>query len=224
MGPNGVHAIAVEEVGCDLVPGSRQWLEARRSGIGGSDVAAVVHLSQWRSAFEVFLDKRGELPLQEDNEPMRWGRILEPVIRHEYEETTGFLVEPVPMLRCVKHPYMLANLDGLVSEHKRVVELKTARTAEGWGEDGSDEVPLPYVMQVQHYLFITGFEVADVAVLIGGSDFRIMHIEPDRELQDMLVESEYAFWQRVQRNDPPPVQDIARCPHAVRPPGQRAVR
>jgi len=203
-------AVAVEEVGHGLKPGSREWLEARRSGIGGSDVAAVVDLSPWRSAFEVFLDKRGELaePMP-DSEPMRWGRILEPVLREQYELQTGRTVKAdVPMLRCVAHPHMLANLDGIEPSYKRVIEFKTARSGNGWGEDGSDQVPLAYMLQVQHYMYITGFEMADVAVLIGGCDFRIMHIDADRDLQDMLVEAEHVFWQRVQNNDPPPCRDI----------------
>jgi putative phage-type endonuclease len=199
-------------------PGSKEWLIARRKGIGGSDAAASIDMSPWMSAFELFLDKRNErLPSIEENvEPKRWGQILEPAIRDEYGRRTGLVVERVPMLRSVTHPFMLANLDGIVREtgahaltpSGRIVEIKTARTAEGWGEDGSDAVPLHYQLQCQHYMHVTGFQTTDVAVLIGGCDFRVLHVLADPELQEMLVAAEAEFWNRVLHNDPPPPRDL----------------
>ena len=35
------------------------WLEERRKGIGGSDVAAIMGLSPWKTAYQVYQDKRG---------------------------------------------------------------------------------------------------------------------------------------------------------------------
>jgi putative phage-type endonuclease len=202
----------------NLVPGSSEWLKARRLGIGGSDVAAILGLSPWVTAYEVFLDKRGQLPLAaNDSGPLRWGRLLEPVLKQEYGHRTGFAVATVPMLRSHHHPFMLANLDGLVTQgpgwwavpDSRVVEFKTARSDWDWGEDGSDGVPLYYLLQVQHYMLITGCTLADVAVLIGGSDFRILHVVADAELQAMLLQAELEFWTRVENNDPPPPANIA---------------
>jgi predicted phage-related endonuclease len=70
-------------------------------------------------------------------------------------------------------------------------------------------VPQAYLFQVQHYMAVTGYPVADIAVLIGGSDFRIYTVEADRELHDMLVTAEAAFWQRVQNNEPPEPVSLA---------------
>lgn len=66
-----------------------EWHEQRRAGIGGSDVAALLGLSKWKSPYQLFLEKTGNAPPQEDNEAMYWGRMLEPVIRDAYEEKTG---------------------------------------------------------------------------------------------------------------------------------------
>jgi predicted phage-related endonuclease len=96
---------------------------------------------------------------------------------------------------------MLANLDGVADN--RVLEIKTARTAKGWGEEGSDLIPLPYLIQVQHYMAVTAFPVADVAVLIGGSDFRLYEVPADAELQAGIIEQEAELWGRIQRRDPP---------------------
>lgn len=188
-------------------PTRAEWLAQRRTGIGGSDVAAILGLSKWSTPLQVYQQKRGELGEQPENDAMRWGRYLEPVVRQAYADETGNEVRVLPtMIRHPAHDFMVANLDGFVApEHapRRVFEAKTARSAEGWGEPGTDQIPQPYLLQVQHYLAVTGFIVADVAVLIGGSDFRLYEVPEDRELQEMLVDAEHEFWRRVQRGDPP---------------------
>lgn len=179
------------------------WLEQRRLGIGGSDVAPILGLSKWRTPLDVYLDKRGEGHEDQDNEPMLWGRALEPVIRQQYADRTGRTVlVPDRMLVHPQHGFMIANVDGL-TEDRRVFEAKNARSGQGWGEPGTDEIPEAYYLQTQHYLAVTTYTVADIAVLIGGSDFRIYHVEADTGLQADMIEAEAAFWQRVLDGTPP---------------------
>jgi putative phage-type endonuclease len=184
---------------------SREWHLARSTGIGGSDVAAILGLSKWSTALEVYLSKRGESQPTEDNKAMQWGRYLEPVIRQAYSDATGNEVRiPETMLRHPKHDFMIANLDGVIADRTgRIFEAKTARSSEGWGEPGTDQVPEAYLLQVQHYMEVTAIPVADIAVLIGGSDFRIYEVEADRELQEMIIAAEAEFWSRVQAGNPP---------------------
>jgi putative phage-type endonuclease len=185
------------------------WLLERRKGIGGSDAAAVLGLSKWKTPLQVYLEKRGELVSTPDNESMLWGRALEPVIRQQYAERTGRVVRvPESIITHQKYAFMIANLDG-VTDDLRVVEVKTARSGQDWGEPGSDEVPQSYLLQVQHYMAVTGLKVADIAVLIGGSDFRIYEVLADQELQDMLIAGEAEFWQRVVDCNPPEPVSLA---------------
>lgn len=179
-----------------------EFLAARRRGIGGSDVAPILGLSKWRTPLDVYISKVSDALDDEETESMRWGNLLEGVIRDEYARRTGYVVERPPMLTHPEHSFIIANLDGM-TECGRVVEIKTARDGAGWGEEGSDEVPDAYALQVQHYMLVTGAEVADVAVLIGGSEFRVYTIEADTELHEALIEVESEFWGRVQRRDPP---------------------
>lgn len=181
----------------------KAWLAERRTGIGGSDVAGILGLSLWTTPLAVYLDKIGQAPETDDNAPMKWGRYLEPVIRQAYSDETGRTVRTMGMIRHPVREFMLANIDGFTDDG-RLLEVKTARTAEGWGEVGTDQIPTPYMLQVQHYLEVTGFEFADVAVLIGGSDFRIYEVGVDPELIHLIVEAEAEFWRRVQQRDPPP--------------------
>lgn len=175
-----------------------EWLKARRTGIGGSDAPAVLGLSKYKTPFQVFQEKAGLVESTPDNENMLWGRVLEPVIRQQYAERTGRTVRiPADMLRHSAHDFMIANVDG-VTDDGRLLEIKTARTAKDWGEPGSDQVPQAYLIQVQHYLAVTALPVADVAVLIGGSDYRQYEIPADEELQEMIIEGEAEFWNNLQ--------------------------
>ena len=180
-----------------------KWLEARRKGIGGSDAPAICGVSPWKTPLQVYMDKIGDLGPKEDTDPMFWGRTLEPVIRQRYADLTGrAVVVPDGILQHPEHDWMLANVDGLTDDG-RLVEVKTARTPQGWGDEGTDEIPEMYLIQVQHYLSITKLEVADIPVLFGGSDFRIYEVQADKELQDLIMEREAGFWKLVQARTPP---------------------
>lgn len=179
------------------------WHDQRKRGIGGSDAPAICGVSPWKSPYQVWLEKRGEAEPQEDNEPMFWGRTLEPVIRQRYADVTGRQVMlPNTILRHPNIEWMLANVDG-IADGGRVLEVKTARSPDGWGEPGSAEIPEPYIIQVQHYMVVTHLPVADVAALIGGNDFRIYEVPADPELQQLILDREAAFWEMVMNGTPP---------------------
>lgn len=181
-----------------------EWLKARRSGIGGSDVAAILGLSKWKTPLEIYNDKINEdLPVEESNPSIEWGNRLEPVIRQKYADETGLTVTiPNKTFRHPEYPFMIANVDGLLPDGS-VLEIKTARSGADWGEEGTDEIPEHYLTQVQHYMTVVGAKKCDIAVLIGASDFRIYHVDFDPEISDMLIEEEKAFWQRVVDRNPP---------------------
>lgn len=179
-----------------------EWLSLRRTGIGGSDAPAVAGVSEWRTPLDVYLEKRGEL-VNSETQPMRWGQLLEPVVRQEYADRTGrTVVVPQGIYRHPEHSFAIVSLDG-IADSERLYEGKTARTPDGWGKPGTDEIPIAYMLQVQHGMLVTGLPVADIAVLIGGQDFRIYTVEADAELQALLLGVETEFWQRVLSAEPP---------------------
>lgn len=182
---------------------SPEQIQARLTGIGGSDAAAALGLNPYRSAIDLWLEKRGEAPPFEGNAPTRWGQLLEPAIRQEYAEKTGRVVRlPTETLRHPELPFMLAHPDG-VTDCARLYEGKCARFPDGWGEPGSDQIPQHYLIQVQHNMLVVGVVIADVAVLIGGNDFRLYEVPADPELQEMIVAGEADFWQRVETERQP---------------------
>jgi putative phage-type endonuclease len=176
----------------------------RRSGIGGSDAAAAIGISRWRTPYELYLEKIGEAEPVPVTEPMRWGTLLEPVVAAEYSRRTGRQIETPPMLRHPVHEWMIGHIDRRVVGEPRIVEIKTTGIGIGWGEAGTDEIPLTYTCQVHHYLTLTGADVADVAVLIGGQDFRLYEVRRDDAIARELVEREHTFWWHVEHREPPP--------------------
>jgi putative phage-type endonuclease len=181
-------------------------LEARRSGCGGADAAAALGVSKIKTMRQLYGEKRGELEEAPGDEEVRWwGEALEPIVRQKYAERTGYEVRrPTQTLWSDKHPFMCAHLDGYVDTPRRGYEGKTAFLSTGWGEEGTDEIPVDYVIQVQHYMVITALPVFDVCSLIHRR-FAYYEVPEDRELQEMIVEGEADFMRRVREGDPPPI-------------------
>lgn len=177
----------------------------RRTGLGSSDAAAACGVHPFTTPYQLYLEKIGAAPPFEGNEFTKWGEYLEPAVRQEYAEQTGRTVRlPKTTFRHERYPFLLAHPDG-VTDDRRLYEGKNTRSYEGWGPSGSDEYPDHHYLQVQHGMLVLGLEVADLCVLIAGSDWRWYEIPADRELWQMLIEEEAAFWGRVERRDPPPL-------------------
>jgi putative phage-type endonuclease len=190
-----------------------EQLEERRSGIGGSDAAVVLGINPFRDPLSLYLDKRGELPEEDDKDKPAffWGSLLEGAICEAYSLQTGYkVIKQNQMLRSAEHPFMIANLDRRVvgTGIKRGFEAKSDAWGIGWGASGSDEIPAYIMCQVQHYLKVTGWDQFDLGVLIGNRDFRLYTIVPIEEIINQLVEAEQEFWDRVQAGvQPEPTWD-----------------
>lgn len=186
------------------------WLAERRQGIGASESAAVLGLSPYRTALDVYLDKVGDAPPLADSEAMYWGRELEGAILRRYMRDTGRELQTVQRTyRSELHPFMTATPDAVGAD--RLVEVKTAgmRSADQWGEPGTDAVPVQYLVQVTHQMIVTGHQLADLAVLIGGQDYRVYAVQLDAELAAAIIARETEFWQAVESRNPPAPTTLA---------------
>lgn len=180
-----------------------QWLEERRKGIGGSDVAAILGLSPWKTAFQVYQEKRKEIVDWQGNNLTDWGKRMEPAIRQWYSDQTGRAVRlPNKIMYHDKYPFMLASLDGFTDD-RRIVEIKTARSGKGWGEPSTNEIPDYYAVQCHHYMIVTGFEVTDVPVSVAGGSPELYEVPADKEITEMIIEACAKFWERVVNGNPP---------------------
>ncbi|WP_324728820.1 YqaJ viral recombinase family protein [Lysinibacillus fusiformis] len=187
-----------------------EWLQLRKSGIGGSDASAILGFNRYKSAFQLYIEKTSEFVEELDSEAAYWGNILEDVVAREFAKRTGKKIRKINrMLRHPKHYFMTANLDRDVVGEKAFLECKTASEylKDSWnGED----VPAAYLCQLQHYLAVTGYEKAYIAVLIGGNKFVWKEVDRDDEFIELMIQHEKAFWEsHVLANVPPAIDGSA---------------
>jgi putative phage-type endonuclease len=188
------------------------WLAARRSGIGSSDAPAVVAAlpPAWRRGpLEVYLEKIGEAETKPASIAMRRGTLLEPLVAQLYAEAQpDRTVSDADgrLFRSREHPHLLASPDRWVEDPVRglgVLELKTSSVwaAESW-QGGAP--PLHVVVQVQHQLLVLGAQYAAVAVLIGDEPILTWDVPRDDAFLAVYLTHAAAFWQAVERREPPP--------------------
>jgi len=213
--------------------GSPEWHATRAQGIGGSDIAAVVGLSPWMSPFELWHRKKGHLSEIAENDYMAWGKRLEDPIADAFHERHPEICHlgTAGTYASVERPWQLANVDrflclenymGEETSHATaenphgVLEIKTSRYPDGWGQSGSDQIPLHYLCQVQWYMDVLDLPFAYVAVLIGGSEYREYVIDADPDDQLALRDAAAAFWWSLQTDDEPPLDASESTYQAVR--------
>lgn len=190
------------------------WLETRRSGLGGSDMAGVAGLSPYSTAWSVYHDKVGPVVDDSAGEAARWGTLLEDVVVREWFLRVGhelgeglhrseLLRDPVETWRVGTPDRLLVN-DGDVA--LAVVEVKLAGP-EAWRYqwNGGANVPAWYLVQVQHYLALTGLHRAYVVVLVEGRRLEWFPIDRDDKAIARLTELGRSFWlEHVIPQIPPP--------------------
>jgi putative phage-type endonuclease len=192
----------------------------RAKSLGGSDVGAVLGLSKYRSAVDVWMEKTGKEVAARDSLPLRFGQFAESFVASEYALATGLSL--ATHNAAVVHPeysYMHGHIDRFVlsgdlpligSDERitasRILECKTANpfAQSEWGEAGSDQVPLSYLVQCVWYMMLTNIDRTDLAVLFGNADFRIYEINRDLELEQMILERAKSFWENHVLTDIPP--------------------
>lgn len=192
----------------NVTQGSPEWLEARRQGIGGSDIGVILGLSPWSTPHDLWMAKvHGDS--FEGNEAMEWGKRLEPVIVDKWSEGhPEYTVSPPPGLAVdSRHPVALASADGLLStglawdartEPIGVLEVKT-------GSAPWKSPPPNYLAQLQWYLGVYGVETGFFALLAEGRHFQSFAVEADPGWYQMAVSRAEEWWERyVQAKVEPP--------------------
>ena len=199
-----------------------QFTADRLTGLGGSDLGAILGLNPYRTPYDVWLEKTRRHTTEVDGIHLRHGQWNEQFIADEYTRATGLRTQRYnAMLRHPEAP-LIGHVDRLVvpagaktASYKTEIrtdlglECKTAsafaagRDSE-WGPAGTDQVPQSYLLQIAGYQALTGCERWDLAALIGNSDLRIYHFTRDLELESYLLEEASRWWRDYVIADTPP--------------------
>ncbi|MBK8117574.1 MAG: YqaJ viral recombinase family protein [Candidatus Accumulibacter sp.] len=188
----------------------------RTAFIGGSDVAAILGVSPWKSPFQLYQEKIGAFCEEITREKQRLfdrGHRWEPVVvemlvdelldrGHDVQiidRNARYQDPEFPFLACELDLELL--IDG--EEHNAEIKTVSPFAAKAWGEQDTDEIPLYYAAQVMHGLMVKPRKRAIVAALIGVDDLRLHQIERDEETISAIRAKEVEFWRRVQERDAP---------------------
>jgi putative phage-type endonuclease len=189
----------------------QDWLRERKNYIGGSDLGTICGLNPYRTALDVYLNKTNDDISEDTNAAMRWGSLLEDVVAKEYAQVTGYDIEIEPnTIYHPEHKFLGANIDRWVdrwvNNGTHILECKTAgfTKAKEWGDLGTDQIPEPYLVQVAYYAAICDVPKVDIAVLIGGQDFRIYTYNKNKDLEDKIIKIGVNFWNNhIEKRIPP---------------------
>lgn len=182
------------------------WLVLRRDSIGGSDAGPIMLLSDYSSPLMVYLHKKGA-DSAEMSPAAKRGKLLEPVVRDWFAEAHPELfITKVPyMFYSGTHPFMSANLDGLIKVDNPIeiqgkklqgiggLEIKSSKYGYNFGED---EIPDAYYAQVQHYIAVMDLPwfVLSVCFLDTEEIRNYSILRNDKFIQDLIIE-EKRFWE-----------------------------
>ena len=197
-----------------------EWLDYRRRGIGGSDAAAVLGISPFWTARDLYYDKVGIVSAADDREnwvALEVGTLLEPLVARIFAKKTGLKVY---QRKCIfqhpLYPWMLADLDYLVEltdGKTAILEVKTTNyNAKGkWWRNGDEAVPVYYESQGRHYMAVMNLDRVYYCCLYGNSEDEVLirHIDRDMDYELELISLEHDFWENniLSKSPPPYLED-----------------
>ena len=195
-----------------------EFLKRRRTGLGGSDIGAIMGVDQYKDSLDVYMDKVSP-PEDTDNPNMERGRMLEPVVSLLYELRSGRNLRTGKFRRNRDHPFLIGSPDRIINPIGRkpyevtenspgVLEIKTANrfVLKKMQEEG---LPKSYILQLQHYMGLCGTEWGAFAVLCPDPwSFLTFTVEFDEELYLRVRDVLENFWESHIQAQVPPVAAV----------------
>ena len=194
----------------------QEWLAYRRQGIGGSDVAAILGISPFRTARDLYDDKLNIASAVDDTGnwvALEMGHLLEPLVAQIFTKKTGLEVFQIKkMFQHPQYPFMLADVDYFVrlpNGEIALLEIKTTNynAKDHWWKDGEEYVPVYYETQGRHYMAVMDMDEIFYCCLYGNNEDEaiIRHLYRDREYEQEMVYLEREFWHdHILTRIPPP--------------------
>ena len=193
-----------------------EWLEYRRRGIGGSDAAAVLGVSPFATARDLYYDKLKIVSYEDDESnwvAKKMGHLLEDLVAEIFHKKTGYRIYQVKkMFYHPVYPFMLADIDYFIelpNGETAILEIKTTNynAKEHWWREKEEIVPVNYEIQGRHYMCVMNVDHVYYCCLYGNNEDEaiIRHIERDMDYEAELIALEQDFWNsHILTHTPPP--------------------
>lgn len=197
-----------------LAPGSAEW----KRTITASKLAAVLGHSPFESPLSVWQQMKGTDPGRPQTSEQSRGHYLEPAVMawwsDQHPEYTR--VDTQVVLRRPDIPWAAATPDAVASKGLAGsahvdpvgVEAKSAADTRGaWGKPGTDEIPLYYAFQAMWQMHLGGYQTTYVPVIGEYLEFSEYVIEYDPQIGASLERAAFEFWESLQFDDAPALDD-----------------
>jgi len=185
-----------------------QWLEQRRKGVGGSDVATIMG-SGYATELELYNDKMGIAPPWGGNEKTKWGNRLENNIAEHWAEESGREIVKETVMRVnPDYPICQVNIDRqiLPVDDKGPGNLQIKNVGEMTHSKWEDDLPLYMFFQFQWELAATGWRFGEFGILVGGNNFLRVPLKRDEALIQEMLKKANNWWQKhIVAKVPPPL-------------------
>jgi putative phage-type endonuclease len=188
------------------MPITEKQVARRRDYIGASDIAAIMGLSQYRNAYDIWASKTGKLPDYEASEAAQTGNALERGVLELAEPSLGKMI--LNQFRVCEGTKIGSNCDALVVESGRPVEAKIRSRDDNWGEPNTDEVPDDIILQCTAQMLCTKTDLCHIAALLTSRGLRVQlfFVPFNKIIGDEIVQVAGEFWDKyVLKDTPPPI-------------------
>ncbi len=200
---------------------SEEWYEFRKNGVGGSEIGAILGLSNYKSSLEVFHEKVGLFQSPNiENEPMFHGTELEDyvmklwqywgpdgdyidnfrkgIVIRKCRRVNGYITNP-------KYPWLFSSVDRLINKNQPSVldweiamdeeKVLECKTISGWlvriWESG---IPPYHLAQIQSYMTVLEVDYAELAILVDGRKLDIYGVKHSPEFSERILQVTGDFW------------------------------
>lgn len=138
-----------------------------------------------------------------------WRKLLEPLVASVYTKRTGNALRRINQIAChPDHPWMQARMEWEVVGKPGIDLMRYVSVGGPEAEDWSQGLPLYERVNALHLLAVTGKQVVDLAVLIGGRELKIFTVQRDEPLIERVKQLECLFWRCVERNEALPWEGL----------------
>jgi putative phage-type endonuclease len=200
---------AVELLPPGTGPHDERWHQLRRAGVTASEIAVVMGISPYESPFSLYWQKVNDWRW-EGNEYTSAGQHLEPSIA-DWWLTQGpdRHTMHAGLYAHTDRPWQLATPDRIIidiwGKDIALLECKwVAYSWDGWGEPGTDDVPVHYRAQALWQLDTLGVDEVHFAAL-GPGGFRSYLVRRDEADLELMWVAGAKFMERLEKGDPPPL-------------------
>lgn len=173
---------------------SKEWHEFRQNGIGSSDIATVMGISPYKSAYSLWEEKTGRTPFpQRPNLAMQHGKREEPKALAWIQKHRKKDYQPI-VVQHDQYPFLYASLDAYSRLDNGMIEIKAPYSAKNQAIRAYEDLPEYWVMQAVYQQIFVQTEKCEILIWADDQPNPI-RIPISKDLQNQMIEKAKHFWE-----------------------------